>query len=146
MRILLLSAMVLAASAAAGQASAQAGGGYLGTWGFQTEDYGNDDYSATMSGVAVVTAGPSANRYSVRLLAQEQLVQQESGASRLLVAHETCTGEDAGGQLTITCQMAEPLEGYQPDSFVLQEGDDHDQLVGVLSSASNGQVTFNRVR
>jgi hypothetical protein len=136
---------VLAACSAAAQASAQAGDPFVGAWGLQTEDYGNDDYSVVMSGVAIVTAGASPNRYAVKLLAQELITQQETGQSRLLVARENCTGEEAGGQFTIACQMAEPLEGYRPDAFVLQHGE-RDQLVGVLSSATNGQVTFNRMR
>lgn len=145
MRSLILGAAALAACSAFTQANAQTADAYVGTWAFQTEDYGNDDYGATMSGVAVVAPGASANHYAVRLLAQELITQQESGQSRLLVAHETCSGEAASGQFTISCQLAEPLQGYDPDSFVLQQGE-RDQMVGVLSSATSGQVTFNRLR
>jgi hypothetical protein len=96
-----------------------------------------------MSGVAV--ASPAApNRYDIRLVANERIIDRASGQSQLLTARQTCTGESDGAQLTITCQMAEPLEGYQPDNFLLQQGE-ADQLVGVLDSAASSQVTFTRV-
>lgn len=118
---------------------------YAGTWGFQSEDYGNDDYGLAMSGVAVITQ-EQGNRYDVRLLAQQQLTARESGETHMLVAHENCTGDASNGQLAITCQLADPVQNYQPDSFVLQRGDNADQLVGTVTSQQNGQATFNRVR
>ena len=146
-----LALMALAAAGAApalaetNRVAAASAPTYVGTWGFQSEDYGTDDYGAVMSGVAVITQGEG-GRYVIRLLAQELVTQRESGQTHLLVAHEACTGDPTGGQFTITCQLAEPLQGYQPDTFILQQGDTADQLVGALSSASSGQTTFNRMR
>ena len=149
MRSIILTMMSLAVCSVATPANAQANStaatSYVGTWGFQSEDYGTDDYGAVMSGVAVITQG-AGTHYNVKVLAQELLTERESGETRLLVAHETCSGNNVGGQFTITCQMAEPLQGYQPDTFLLQPGENADQLVGALTSASGGQVTFNRVR
>jgi hypothetical protein len=149
MRSMILAMMTLAACSTATPAGAQANAAattsYVGTWGFQSEDYGTDDYGAMMSGVAVIAQG-AGTRYQIRLLAQELLTQRESGETRLLVAHENCTGDGASGQFTITCQMAEPLQGYQPDTFLLQPGENADQLVGAMTSASSGGVTFNRMR
>ena len=42
--------------------------------------------------------------------------------------------------------QAEPLDGYEPDNFILQPGEGSDQLVGALSSATSATVTFNRLR
>src|SRR5690606_22096758 len=118
--------------------------GLAGTWGFQTEPYGNLQFSNIMSGVAILTPSGS-NRYDIRLVANERIIMRMTGRSRILTARQTCTAHDDGGQITINCQMAEPLEGYEPDDFVLQRGEDADQLVGVLSSANSGQVVFTRV-
>lgn len=126
-------------------ASAQTGD-LSGTWAFQTEPYDapGSPVIGLMSGVAVMTAS-APNRYSIRLIANEMLIQSQTSETRLITARENCTGEMADGQFMITCQMAEPLEGYEPDRFVLQPGE-ADQLVGALSSASDGQVTFTRIR
>lgn len=144
MRTLIVGALA-ALSLTAAPAAAQAGNAYAGTWAFQTEDYGNEDYSVIMSGVAVVTPASTPNRYRVQVLAQESIVQNETGDSRLLVARENCHGETANGQLSIECEMAEPLQGYEPDTFLLQTGE-ADRMVGVMSSATNAQVTFDRMR
>ena len=144
--LLVIMAAALTAPAYAQTHTAAAPGSYAGTWGFQSEDYGNDDYGVAMSGVAVITASAHPNRYDIRLLAQEMITQRESGMTHMLVAHENCTGDGANGQLAITCDLAEPLANYQPDSFILQPGENGDQLVGALSSASNGSTTFNRLR
>ncbi|MFT3729669.1 MAG: hypothetical protein QM759_17740 [Terricaulis sp.] len=126
-------------------AQAQASDGFSGTWGFQSEDYGNDDYGAAMSGVAVITPGSGANKYNIKLLAQEVISQRADGQSHLLVARENCQGEDTNGQLSVTCAMAEPLDNYTPDTFVIQTVD-HDHLGGVMTSSSGASVNFNRVR
>ena len=144
--LLVIMAAALTAPAYAQTHTAAAPGSYAGTWGFQSEDYGNDDYGVAMSGVAVITASAHPNRYDIRLLAQEIITQRESGMTHMLVARENCTGDGANGQLAITCDLAEPLANYQPDSFILQAGENGDQLVGALSSASNGSTTFNRLR
>ncbi|GAN00196.1 hypothetical protein U91I_03861 [alpha proteobacterium U9-1i] len=119
-------------------------GDLSGTWAFQTQPYGDQQFGVVMSGVAIATAS-APNRYDIRLIANELIIERASGRSQTITARQTCTGEDAGGQFNITCQMAEPVEGYEPDNFVLQRGE-ADQLVGVLSSATSGQVTFTRVR
>jgi len=117
---------------------------YAGTWAFQTQPYGDQQFGVVMSGVAVASAS-APGRYDIRLIANELIIDRTSGRSQTITARQTCTGEDTGGQFNIACQMAEPVEGYQPDNFVLQAGD-ADQLVGVLSSTASGQVTFTRVR
>jgi hypothetical protein len=127
----------------AAPASAQSGDAHVGTWAFQTEPYGNEQFSVIMSGVAIVSP-PRRGRYDIRLVANE-LIVAVNGQSQMLTARQTCTGESSGGQFNISCQLAEPLEGYQPDNFVLQAGE-RDQMVGVLSSATSSQVTFTRVR
>lgn len=141
-------AVLAAAACLAGPAHAQtqpaAASSYAGTWGFQSEDYGTDDYGLVMSGVAVITQAQG-NRYTVRLLTQQQLTERESGEQHMLVAHENCTGDAANGQLAITCQ-ADPLQNRQPDTFVLQRGESSDQLVGALTSSSNSQTTFTRAQ
>lgn len=125
-------------------AYAQDAGDYAGTWAFQTQDYGNQQFSVTMSGVAIMTpAAPG--RFDIRLVANELITQRGTGRSQLLTARQACVGETDGPQFSITCQMAEPLEGYEPDNFLLQSGE-RDQLIGVLNSATSGQVTFTRVR
>jgi hypothetical protein len=145
MRSILFAAVAaLMACSGPAPAGAQSGDAYTGAWAFQTDDYGNENFSVLMSGAALVTPG-ARNHYDVRLVANELITQPETGQSRLLTARETCDGLLDGAQFTITCRMAEPLEGYEPDNFVLQRGD-ADELVGVLSSATNGQVTFTRVR
>ena len=116
---------------------------YAGTWGFQSDDYGTDDYGLVMSGVAVITQ-TQGNRYNVRLLTQQQLTERESGETHMLVGRENCTGDASNGQLAITCQ-ADPLQDRQPDTFLLQQGDSADQLVGALTSSSNSQTTFSRL-
>lgn len=137
-------AVLLAAALAATPASAQSGDSLTGTWAFQTQMYGDAQFAVAMSGVAIVSlAAPG--RYDVRLIAHELITERASGRANMITARETCTGEQTGGQFNIACQMAEPLAGYEPDNFVLQQGE-ADQLVGVLSSATSGQVTFTRVR
>lgn len=136
-------AFALALAALSAPASAQQQD-LSGTWAFQTQDYGNQQYAVAMSGVAIMTA-TAPGRYDIRLVANELLGERATGRSQLITARQTCTGEEDGPQFTIRCQMAEPLEGYEPDNFLLQRGD-ADQLVGVLNSATSGQVTFTRVR
>ncbi|MEZ6023235.1 MAG: hypothetical protein R3C16_07470 [Hyphomonadaceae bacterium] len=145
MRGSLFAAAALMACAAAPAASAQNGDAFTGTWAFQTNDYGNAQYVVAMSGVAVVT--PSApGRYDIRLIANEIIGERSTGRTQLITAREACTGEVDGEVFNIACQMAEPLEGYEPDNFILQSGEESDQMVGVLSSAASGQVTFTRMR
>lgn len=139
----LFSTSASAQHAAATPTSVQTGD-FNGTWGFQSEDYGNDDYGAAMSGVAIITPGSSSNRYNIKLLTQEIISQREDGQSHLLVAHENCNGENTNGQLTVTCTMAQPLDNYTPDTFVVQIVDG-DHLGGVLTGASGASVNFNRV-
>ncbi len=143
--IVLAAAVVLAACSATTQASAQAENDRAGTWAFQTELYGGMQVGAYMSGVAVMTA-TAPDRYDIRLMANERLVNRMTGETRLLVAHQTCTGEQTGAQFSITCQLAEPIEGYEADNFLLQQGEEPGQLVGVLESANSAQVTFTRMR
>lgn len=141
MRGFLIAAMALAA---APMAHAQTGDAFEGTWAFQTQSYGTEQVGAIMSGAAVITR-EAPNRYAIRLLANERLVNRDTGQGAFLTARQTCTGVNDDGQFTITCQMAEPLEGYAPDNFVLQAGE-ADQLVGVLNSNNSSQVTFSRMR
>lgn len=140
--------LILAAGAAlamlASPASAQSDS-HAGTWSFQSQPYGNEQFGVLMSGTAVMTV-EARGRYSIRLLVNELIIERASGRSQLITAHETCTGELDGEVLNISCQMAEPLEGYEPDNFVLQRGETADQLVGALSSAATATVTFNRMR
>ena len=94
-----------------------------GTWAFQSEDYGNERLGAAMSGVARDYAADAPTATTIKPAgARSAQSTRETDDSRLLIARQNCTGENADGQLTITCQMAEPLEGYQPDTFVLQAG------------------------
>ena len=143
MRAFLIAAATLAAMAAP-SASAQSRDAYEGTWAFQTASYGTEQVGAIMSGAAVITRD-AANRYSIRLIANERLVNRDTGEGAFLTARQNCTGANDDGQFTISCQLAEPLEGYQPDTFVLQTGE-ADQLVGVLQSNNSSQVTFSRMR
>ncbi len=114
-----------------------------GTWAFQSQSYGSEQIGAVMSGVAVLTAS-APGRYDVRLISNELIVERESGRSRLLTARQTCTAEEADGQISIECQMAEPLEGYTPDTFLLQATDEADHLAGVLNTGP--EVGFSRLR
>lgn len=142
---MLSAAAALIACSAPVQAAAQGSDGSLaGTWAFQTESYGNMQTGAIMSGTAILTPA-GAHRYDVRLLAHERIVDRMTGRTRLITAHQTCTCSVEGGQITISCEMAEPLEGYQPDTFVLQQRE-ADELVGALDSSAHSQVTFSRVR
>ncbi len=141
MRGFLIAAMALAA---ASTAHAQTGDAFEGTWAFQTQSYGTEQVGAIMSGAAVITR-EAPNRYAIRLLANERLVNRDTGQGAFLTARQNCTGVNDDGQFTITCQMAEPLEGYTADNFVLQTGE-ADQLVGVLNSNNSSQVTFSRMR
>ncbi|MCX7358962.1 MAG: hypothetical protein NT015_12580 [Alphaproteobacteria bacterium] len=143
MRGFLIAAVTLAACSAP-VAHAQSGDAFEGTWAFQTASYGTEQVGAIMSGAAVITR-EAPNRYAVRLIANERLVNRDTGQSAFLTARQNCTGENADGQFTISCQMAEPLEGYEPDTFVLQAGET-DQLVGVQQSQTSPQVTFSRMR
>jgi hypothetical protein len=142
MRALIIAAGFALIAACSPSARAQVDATLEGTWAFQTEPYpASSGTIALMSGVAVMRAESSG--YAIQLLANELVTQ--GAQSVVITARETCRGEMQGAQFTITCEMAEPLEGYQPDTFVLQTGEPN-QLVGVLASASSGQVTFTRVR
>lgn len=143
MRGFLIAAAALVAMATP-VASAQSGDAFAGTWAFQTASYGSEQVGAIMSGAAVITR-EAPNRYAIRLISNERLVNRDTGEGAFLTARQNCTGVNDGGQFTISCQMAEPLEGYEPDNFVLQAGE-ADQLVGVLSSQTSSQVTFSRMR
>lgn len=143
MRAFLIASAALAAFAAP-PASAQSNDPYVGTWAFQTASYGNEQVGGIMSGAAVITRAER-DRYSIRLLSNERLVNRETSQGAFLTARQTCIGVNDDGQFTISCQMAEPLEGYEPDNFVLQRGE-ADQLVGVLQSNNSSQVTFSRLR
>ncbi len=133
--------------AAPGPADAQSGDPYSGTWAFQTQPYGNEQAGVIMSGAAIITH-TRGDDYGVRLTANELIILRASGESRMLTAHQRCTGKRSGAVLNVTCELAEPLEGYQPDNFILQvgEGEQDGQLVGALDSAASTQVTFSRVR
>jgi hypothetical protein len=137
-----IAAAILMAACMAPMAQAQSAN-LEGTWAFQSQSYGNEQIGAVMSGVAILT--PSApGRYDVRLISNELIVDRESGQSRLLTARQTCTAEDADGQISIECQMAEPLEGYTPDTFLLQSAGEPDHLAGVLNAGP--EVGFSRLR
>ncbi len=116
-------------------------GGIEGVWAFQSEPYGDERFAVSMSGAALI-AGESRGRYAVRLTVNEMIVERASGRSRIITAQQNCIGERDGTQLSISCEMAEPLEGYTPDAFLLQSSDG--QLAGVLNAGP--QVTFTRVR
>jgi hypothetical protein len=117
---------------------------YAGTWAFMTAPYGDERFGVMMSGAATFTA-TAPGRYDIRLIANEMIVERASGSAQTITARQTCTGESDGAQFVISCQLAEPLEGYAPDNFILQQGE-LDQLVGVLSSNASAQVTFSRMR
>ena len=142
MRGWILTTAIVVMAAMAASASAQSGDA-RGTWAFQTQPYGNEQFSVIMSGVAIVSP-PRRGRHEIRLVSNELIVAQ-NGQSQMVTARQRCTGEASGGQFTISCQMAEPLDGYEPDNFVLQTSE-RDQMVGVLASAASSQVTFTRVR
>jgi hypothetical protein len=125
-------------------ASAQSRDAFEGTWAFQTASYGTEQVGGIMSGAALI-ARAGADHYTIRLISNERLVNRDTGQAAFLTARQTCTGQNDGGQFTISCQMAEPLEGYEADNFVVQQGE-IDQLVGVLSSSASSQVTFSRIR
>jgi hypothetical protein len=137
-------ALVAAACGAPAPAGAQSGDAYAGTWAFQTEPYtaASGAVAAVMSGVAIISAN-GGEGYAIRLLSHEYVTQ--GAQSVMLTARQTCRGEVQGAQFNISCEMAEPLEGYTPDNFVLQAGE-ADQLLGVLASGASAQVTFSRVR
>ena len=143
MRAFLIAAAALVACSAPA-ASAQSRDAFEGTWAFQTASYGNEQVGGIMSGAAVITRA-GADRYTIRLISNERLVNRDTAQAAFLTARQNCTGQNHGGQFTISCQMAEPLEGYEPDNFVVQQGE-ADQLVGVLSSNTSSQVTFSRLR
>ncbi len=146
MRVMMMgAAALLMACTATTQAGAQGADDFAGTWAFQTTLYGSQQVGAYMSGVAIMSES-APDQYSIRLMANERLVSRATGQTRLLVAHQNCTGEMVGEQFTISCELAEPLEGYAPDNFLLQRGEENDQLVGVLSSNTEAQVTFTRMR
>lgn len=143
--LLVAAAALLTACTATTPAGAQAAGDYTGTWAFQTEPYGNDQFGVVMSGVAIMRSA-GANRYTLQVVTNELIIERQTSQSRLLTARQNCTGQKDDAQFTVTCAMAEPLEGYEPDNFVLQAGENADQLVGALSSATSSTVTFTRVR
>jgi hypothetical protein len=143
MRALMMSAVMAAMLAT--PASAQDANDLSGTWAFQTSSYGTEEFGVIMSGAAVFTA-TAPNRYDVRLIANELIVQRETSASQMLTARQNCTAQNAEGQITITCQLSEAVEGYEPDNFLLQAGTSADELVGALTSGSSPQVTFTRLR
>ncbi|MGD9967204.1 MAG: hypothetical protein AB7T59_11830 [Hyphomonadaceae bacterium] len=143
MRAFLLASAALLAFATA-SAHAQSNDPFEGTWAFQTTSYGTDRVGAIMSGAAVITRA-GANRYDIRLLANERLVNRDTGQSAFLTARQNCSGVNDGGQFTISCQLAESVDGYEPDNFVLQQGEAN-QLVGVLTANASSQVTFSRLQ
>jgi hypothetical protein len=117
---------------------------HAGTWAFMTAPYGDERFGVMMSGAATFT--PTApGRYDIRLIANEMIVERESGRSQFVTARQICTGESDGAQFVISCQFAEPLEGYAPDNFILQQGE-ADQMLGVLNSNASAQVRFTRMR
>ena len=143
MRGRMMAAALALSAAMSGTAFAQADGTFAGTWAFQTDPYtASAGTLAIMSGVAVMRA--EASGYAIQLLVNELVTQGNRSAT--ITARENCRGALDDGQFNITCEMAEPLEGYAPDTFVLQTGEVPDQLVGALVSSSSAQVTFTRVR
>jgi hypothetical protein len=59
---------------------------------------------------------------------------------------QNCRGDVDGGQLTITCTLADGApDGYQPDNFLLQEAEPG-TLAGILTSVAQARVTFTRLR
>ncbi len=144
MRTMLFAA--LAALAMAAPAQAQSNDPFAGTWAFQSQPYGNEQFGVIMSGAMTATR-ERGDAYTVHLTANELIISRADGQSRMLTAYQTCRGERSGEVFNITCQIAEAPEGYQPDNFILQrgEGEQASQLVGAMTG--NGtQVTFSRVR
>ena len=151
MRAMTIAALALLCACAAPPAGAQSGRGadrpeatpsLAGVWAFQTLPYGAGPVAGAMSGAAVFTA--EGEGYAVSLVSNEVILRGGGGPSQLVTARQTCRARRSGAQIEITCEMAEPLEGYTPDEFVLQAGA-ADQLVGVLVS-TDGQATFTRLR
>jgi hypothetical protein len=136
--VVVLAALGLIALAPAARAQPD---NLAGAWAFQSEPYGNEQFAVSMSGAAVWEEARN-GRYAIRLTANELIVERTSNRSRIITAHQNCSGERDGAQIAISCEMAEPLEGYTPDAFLLQASDG--QLAGVLNSGP--QVTFARVR
>jgi len=139
-------AALAACTAAAPNAGAQSGDAFAGTWAFQSQPYGNEQFGVIMSG-AMIATHTRGDAYAVRLTANELIISRTDGQSRLLTAHQTCEGARSGEVFNITCTIAEAPEGYAADNFILQrgEGEQEGQLVGAMSG--NGvQVTFARVR
>lgn len=148
MRTMLLAgfAALAACAAVASTAAAQSGDAFAGTWAFQSQPYGNEQFGVIMSG-AMTATHTRGDAYTVRLTANELIIARGTGESRMLTAHQTCEGVRAGEVLNITCTIAEAPEGYAADNFILQrgEGEEEGQLVGAMTG--NGtQVTFSRVR
>ncbi len=133
-----------AALALAGPAAAQTQD-FSGAWAFQTAPYGDEQFGVIMSGAAVVTRA-ARGRYAIRLVSNERIIDRATGRSQMVTARQACIGELAGAQFNITCELAEPTPGYEPDNFVLQRVEDPNTLNGVLSSAASAEVTFTRVR
>ncbi|UPT64337.1 MAG: hypothetical protein M0D54_07325 [Hyphomonadaceae bacterium JAD_PAG50586_4] len=144
MRAIMAAAAFGLMSAMAAPALAQSGDDYSGTWAFQTEPYGDEQFGVLMSGAAIVQSS-GRNRYQIQLLSNEIIIERQTARSSLVSARQNCTGVVEDGQINIDCELAEPVEGYQPDNFVLQRSSPT-QLQGVLASAASAQVTFNRVR
>ncbi len=139
-------AALAACSTATPTAQAQNGDAFAGTWAFQSEPYGNEQFGVIMSG-AMVATHTRGDAYAVRLTANELIISRADGQSRMLTAHQTCEGRREAAVFNITCTLAEAPDGYQPDNFLLQpgEGEQQGQLVGAMTG--NGtQVTFSRVR
>ena len=112
-----------------------------GVYAFQTEPYGDEQFAVSMSGAAMVRGGRG--NLAIRITANEMIVERASKRSRIITAHQNCRGERDGAQISVTCELAEPLEGYTPDTFLLQPGE-NGQWAGVINGAS--QVTFAPVR
>lgn len=146
MKHAMFAACAALAALAAPAASAQSGDAFAGTWAFQSQPYGNEQFGVIMSG-AMSATHERGDAYAIRLTANELIISRADGQSRMLTAHQTCRGQRSGEVLNITCELAQAPEGYAPDNFILQrgEGEEEGQLVGAMSG--NGvQVTFSRVR
>ena len=144
MRAILATAAFGLMSAMAAPALAQSNDDYSGTWAFQSTPYGDEQFGVLMSGTAIVQSS-GRNRYQIQLIANELIIERQTARSSLVTARQNCTGVVEDGQFNVDCEMAETVEGYQPDNFVLQRSSPT-QLQGVLASAASAQVTFNRVR
>lgn len=141
----ILTGAALALAMIAAPAQAQNSDNLAGTWAFQTQPYGGEQIVISMSGSAIMTAA-GANRYNVRLIAHEMAVNTATRESQMLTARQTCRAEVQDAQVSLTCEMAEPLDGYRPDRFVLQRGE-RDQLVGAITiGQGSATVTFDRIR